>query len=1207
MENKFVHLHLHSEYSLLDGFTRIGKLFKRCEELGMPAVALTDHGNMYGALKFVKAAIAHTDPEADVFRFLAEKRPFKVKPIIGCELYMTDDMAVKTTTGGKMPKYNHIVLLAKNITGYKNLIKLTSIAYVDGLYYKPRIDFKHLKEHSDGLVCLSACLAGELPQALLHGKFDEADEIVRRYKEIFGDDYYIEIQDHNIRDQKTVLPHLISIAKKHGVKIVATNDVHYINKKDAFAQKVLQCISFRTTMSSEDIENTDETMTDEGLDDGGYFPTKEFYLKSADEMAQVFPGLSEALTTTLEIADKCEPYFFSKEPLMPAYIPEDGSTPYEFLKKLTYDGLAKKYGEITETIRTRADYELGVISKMGFVDYFLIVWDFINWSETHGVPVGPGRGSGAGSIVAYAVGITKIDPIKYDLIFERFLNPERVSNPDFDIDFCVDGRERTIEYVVAKYGEPNVSQIVTFGTLAAKAAIKDVGRVFNQPFAEVDKITKLMPKMMGKNHIGHLIGLEKPKKADEPSPVVPDLKQLYENDAMVKRIIDVAREIEGMPRQTGMHAAGVIICRDPIADHIPMARSSEDIVTTEFDMIECEELGLLKMDFLGLRTVTDIHKALKYVKQNRGIDIDFYSPSMDYNDQPTYKMIGEGDTHAVFQLESGGMKDFMKKLQPTALEEIIAGISLYRPGPMDYIPDYIKNKNNPDAIVYDHELLIPTLNVTYGIMVYQEQVMRIVQDIAGYSLGRADEVRRMMSKKKHDKMAKERKVFIHGLHDDRVDIKGAIANGVSEEIANKIYDDMSKFASYAFNKSHAAAYTYLTYQTAYLKRYYTVEFIAAVLNNRITSIEEISNYLGYLKDRGFDVKPPSINRSFAEFSVEGDAVRIGMAAIKNVGIDAIENIVEERERGGEFTDFESFVKRMGDKVPNKKQLQSLIYAGTFDCFGLNRSQLIASYEQIVDRASKDREKGMSGQISFFDSPQAVEFDKFVYLDVKEYDLSEKLAYEKEVAGVYLTGHPLDQYKEHLKKYVHNIASLSEKVTHTGEDGESSEDYLIEDDTFVTLGGMIVDAEKKISKKNGREFGVGRLEDLYGTVELMLSGFKYNQYKSLFVKDKLVSVSGRIRRREEGATISVDRIESWDNLTPTKSKKMCIFISFVNMHSEIIDMVRNILKAYPGSDKTYIKNVDDGQLYSTGITTRINPTMINELCGIVGQDNIKIAD
>ncbi len=1198
---KFVHLHVHTEYSLLDGATRISKIFQRCDELGMPAIAITDHGNMYGALEFVKAAIKHTDKDADPYRFIAERRPFKVKPIIGCEIYMTDDMTVKTAVGGKMPKYNHLVLLAKNMTGYKNLIKLVSIAYVDGLYYKPRTDFKHLKEHAEGLVCLSACLAGELPQALLRKDFDAADAIVERYKALFGDDYYIEIQDHNIRDQKTVLPYLVEIARRHNVKLVATNDVHYLNKRDATAQKVLQCISFRTTMATDD-DGDAVGLADGGVDDNGYFPTKEFYLKSGDEMTALFPNLSDSIVNTLEVAEKCEPYFFSKEPLMPAYVPNDGSTPYEFLRKLTFDGLSRKYGEITEKIRERAEYELGIVERMGFVDYFLIVWDFINWSETHGVPVGPGRGSGVGSIVAYAIGITKVEPLRYDLIFERFLNPERVSNPDFDIDFCVDGRERTIEYVIEKYGVNNVSQIITFGTLAAKAAVKDVGRVFNQPFSEVDKITKLMPKLMGHNHIGHLLGFEKPKKPDDPNPFIPELKEMYDTDPMVKRILDMAMEIEGMPRQTGMHAAGVIICRDPIADHIPMARSGEGIVTTQFNMIECEELGLLKMDFLGLRTVTDINKAVKYVKQTRGIDLDFYG-NMDYDDQGTFRLIGEGDTHAVFQLESEGMKKFMRDLRPNSLEEIIAGISLYRPGPMDKIPVYIENKRNPGGIVYDHALLEPTLKVTFGIMVYQEQVMRIVQDIAGYSLGRADEVRRMMSKKKKDKMEKEREVFLNGLHNDRVDIKGAIANGVPKEVANKIYDDMSTFASYAFNKSHAAAYAYLAYQTAYLKCYYTVEFVTAVLNNRITSIEEISNYLNYLKERGFKVFPPNINRSFAEFSVEDGGVRIGMAAIKNVGMAAIENIVAERERGGEFKDFVEFVKRMEDAMLNKKQLESLIYAGTFDCFGLKRRQLIAVYEQILDRVTRDRQQSMKGQISFFDNLES-DFNKFDYPDLEEYDLSEKLAKEKEVAGVYLTGHPLDQYKEHLKKYTYNTSMLRETID--SEDGSDEVSYAVPDDTTVTMGGMLVEAAKKTSKKTGREFGIGKLEDLYGTVELMLGGYKLGQYKNIFVKDKLVTVTGKVRHREDSVSVSVDRIETWEGVKKGDNKKIYFHLSFREAEEEVMDLLNNILLAYPGEDEVFIQNKDDNKLYPLhDIHTAINPIMYNELCGLLGEENIKV--
>ena len=792
--------------------------------------------------------------------------------------------------------------------------------------------------------------------------------------------------------------------------------------------------------------------------------------------------------------------------------------------------------------------------------------------------------------------------MRYDLIFERFLNPERVSNPDFDIDFCVDGRERTIEYVIEKYGVNNVSQIITFGTLAAKAAVKDVGRVFNQPFSEVDKITKLMPKLMGHNHIGHLLGFEKPKKPDDPNPFIPELKEMYDTDPMVKRILDMAMEIEGMPRQTGMHAAGVIICRDPIADHIPMARSGEGIVTTQFNMIECEELGLLKMDFLGLRTVTDINKAVKYVKQTRGIDLDFYG-NMDYDDQGTFRLIGEGDTHAVFQLESEGMKKFMRDLRPNSLEEIIAGISLYRPGPMDKIPVYIENKRNPGGIVYDHALLEPTLKVTFGIMVYQEQVMRIVQDIAGYSLGRADEVRRMMSKKKKDKMEKEREVFLNGLHNDRVDIKGAIANGVPKEVANKIYDDMSTFASYAFNKSHAAAYAYLAYQTAYLKCYYTVEFVTAVLNNRITSIEEISNYLNYLKERGFKVFPPNINRSFAEFSVEDGGVRIGMAAIKNVGMAAIENIVAERERGGEFKDFVEFVKRMEDAMLNKKQLESLIYAGTFDCFGLKRRQLIAVYEQILDRVTRDRQQSMKGQISFFDNLES-DFNKFDYPDLEEYDLSEKLAKEKEVAGVYLTGHPLDQYKEHLKKYTYNTSMLRETID--SEEGSDEVSYAVPDDTTVTMGGMLVEAAKKTSKKTGREFGIGKLEDLYGTVELMLGGYKLGQYKNIFVKDKLVTVTGKVRHREDSVSVSVDRIETWEGVKKGDNKKIYFHLSFREAEEEVMDLLNNILLAYPGEDEVFIQNKDDNKLYPLhDIHTAINPIMYNELCGLLGEENIKV--
>lgn len=1201
----FVHLHVHTEYSLLDGATRLAPLFDKCGKLGMKAVAITDHGNMYGALEFVKTAIRYTDPKADPFEFIAERREFKVKPILGCEVYVTENMNVRSAAGGKMPKLNHLILLAKNEKGYKNLIKVVSEGYTTGMYYKPRIDFELLKDHAEGMICLSACLAGELPQALLAGDMVKAEQVVDKYKALFGDDYYIEIQDHNIADQKRVLPLLVSIARKKNVKIVATNDVHYLDKEDSLMQKVLQCISFRRTLDLETELREQQEDSSETVTEDSYFPTREFYLKTADEMAQVFPTFPDALANTLEIADKCECYFFRKEPLMPFYIPEDGSTPYEFLRKLTYEGLEKKYGKITPDIKDRAEYELNIVNTMHFVEYFLVVWDYINWSETHGVPVGPGRGSGVGSIVAYSIGITKVDPLKYNLFFERFLNPERVSNPDFDIDFCVDGRERTVEYVIEKYGRANTSQIVTFGTMAAKAAIKDVARVFNVPFDAVNAITKLMPKMMGKNHIGHILGLLPPLKPDE-NPVVPELKEMYETDSQMHSILDMAMKIEGMPRQTGMHAAGVIICRDPIADHIPMAKSSEGIVTTQFNMIECEELGLLKMDFLGLRTVTDITKAINIIKKTRGVEVDFYN-GFTYDDDNVFEMVGNGDTHAVFQLESEGMKKFMRDLRPTSLEDIIAGISLYRPGPMDKIPEYIQNKKHPESIKYDHPLCEPILNVTYGIMVYQEQVMKLVQVLGGYSLGRADIVRRIMSKKKAKAMAEERQIFIHGIHTDKLNVPGALAIGVSEEVANKIFDDMTQFASYAFNKSHACAYGYLSYQAAYLKYYYPVEFFTAILNNRIDSMEEITNYLTYLKANGIKVLPPDINRSYSDFSVENGCVRIGMAAIKNVGYSAIEEIVAEREKSGEFKSFVNFMNRMAASQINKKQIECLIYAGTFDSFGHTRSQLIAVYEQILDRAVKDKKTKLSGQFSLFDQEICGVEEEYNYPDIKEYSLFDKLKMEKNVAGVYLTGHPLDEYSDHLKKYEFNTSMIVKPEEITDEIPDGVIGGGVEEDQTVTLGGMLIEAGRKLSKK-GNEFGLGKLEDLYGTIDVMVTGYKYKTYKNVFQPENMVNVTGKVRYGNESPTLMIDSIELWKkDENKSVSKRICFYMSFEKCEQTAFDRLQDILKAYPGADKTYIKNTDDNKLYPLGIGVNVNNALLLEAYGIVGEGNIKIAE
>ena len=1294
----FIHLHVHTQFSLLDGATKISRIFGRCEKLAQSAVAITDHGNMYGALEFCKAAVKHTDPSAEFYDFMKKRKPFKVKPIIGCEVYVTDDMNVRESDGGRMPKLNHLVLLAKNETGYHNLIKMVSFSFMHGMYYKPRIDMKLLEEYHEGLICLSACLAGALPQALLAGDFKKADQIAKEFKTLFGDDYYIELQDHNIKNQKAILPHLIRIARENNIKLVCTNDVHYLTQEDWAMQKVLQCISFRRTVSAEELERPeDDSIAEFGSDGDGYFPTREFYLKSRAEMEKMFPSLADALDNTLEIAEKCDCYYFEKEQLYPAYTSEnkaeqraaengivaekvknakatgiaqksktqsEKSKKHEeekrtavvaaFLREKTYEGLKQKYKAVTKEMWERADFELNIIESMGFIDYFLIVWDFIHFAESQGIPVGPGRGSGVGSIVAYSLGITKVDPLKYGLLFERFLNPERVSSPDFDIDFCVDRRDEVIRYVVDKYGADNVSQIVTFGTLAAKAAVKDVGRVYNYPYAEVERITKLIPFAMGKHKLADVVG------QTGVDAVVPDLKELYKTDPMAKSIIDMAIQIEGMPRQTGMHAAGVIICKDPIYEHVPMAKTSDGFVTTEFNMVECEELGLLKMDFLGLRTLTDIKKALDIILETRGEKIDFYN--MEYDNAGVFELISEGDTHAVFQLESEGMKRFMRDLKPTVFEDIIAGVALYRPGPMDNIPSYVRGKKNAAKIRYDHPVLEPILNVTYGIMVYQEQVMQAVQALAGYTLGRADELRRMISKKKMKAMDAERQVFLYGYDQEKfeataklrgaaeataageptevkedpmpkvkedlsagaaaegqeqkakIKIPGAIANGVDEKTANKIFDDIIKFADYAFNKSHATAYAYLSYQTAYLKKYYTVEFITAVLNNRITSIDEITNYLNYLKGKNIPVFPPDINRSRAGFSVENGSVRIGMAAIKNVGAGVVGEIVAEREQNGAFKDFEDFVSRMMRSTTlNKRMLESLILSGTFDCFLNPRAQLMQVYEGVMSRAIKDREASLSGQFSFFDEKNGMlGGQKTAYTKVKEFDLADKLRYEKQVAGVYLTGHPLEEYADFLRSFTYNSSHFAANKTiaedeslHTADTVENGDTLpILSDGMNITLGGMLVEATKRFTKQ-GKELGVGKLEDLNGMVEVLVSGHVLNKSRALFQADKLVTISGKIKMRDDGITLWVDAITEFHHgAKSAATRKICFYLDITDVKQ--VDELREILRAYPGADESFIKSTHDSKLYPLETGVSINDTLLAEITGLVGKENIKLA-
>lgn len=1187
---QFVHLHVHTEYSLLDGAIRLDELFQRCAELNMPAIAMTDHGNMFATCKFDAAAVNFTEGgKGDVEAFHKAGKKYNVKPIFGCEFYVAPDMHKKESNNGKIPKFNHLVLLAKDEEGYANLVKLNSLAYTEGLYYKPRIDNELLKKHSKGLVCLSACIAGAIPQALLNGNVQEAERIALMYKEMFGrDDFYIELQNHGIDKQIMVLPQLIDLARRLDIKLVATNDCHYLRKKDAEMQSVLQCISFREVLDNRT-----------GGEDGDYFPTQEFYLKSYDEMHELFGYVEEALDNTLEIAEKCNMRLQYRKSLLPNFVPPDNKQPYEYLRELTYNGLKKKYKTLTDKIIQRAEYELDIIHRLGFVEYYLIVWDFIHYAESQGIPVGPGRGSGVGSIVAYATGITKVEPLQYNLLFERFLNEERVSMPDFDVDFCFERRGEVIDYVVKKYGAQNVSQIVTFGTLAMKAAIKDVARVYGEPYSLSDRITKTIGMVDKKAKLKDLVGLGK------NDFINPDLKAMYESDLSVKKIIDMAIRIEGMPRQTGMHAAGVVICKDVISDHVPLQMSGTDI-TTQFDMIEVEKLGLLKMDFLGLRTLTDISKAIELIKQTKGIEIDFYN--MEYNDPNVYKLISDGDTHAVFQLEGEGMKNFMRSLKPTCLEDIIAGISIFRPGPMKFKDQYVEGKNNPASIKYDHPLLEPILKVTYGVIVYQEQVMQIVRSLAGYSLGRADIVRRMMAKKKESEMKKEIQIFLHG-DPNNPNIVGAVKNGVPEDVAVKIFNKILDFAAYAFNKSHAAAYAYLAYQTAYLKCYHKVEYITAVLNNRITNIDEIKNYLMYLKECNIKVLQPDINNSQTMFSVENGNVRIGLAAIKNVGIKAIESIIQEREKNGKFVNFNDFIKRVDSSVLNKKLLESLILAGAFDCLGAYRSQLMGIYESLIERTAQEKKMRETGQMSLFDMMGSkTEEDELP--KVNEYTLKEKLAKEKEVLGVYITAHPLDEYREKLLTFGFSSRTLED----TSIDEEGTVHYVaVTDKMKVECGGIIVEAGKILTKKTNQEIGTLRLEDLYGTLEILVGTRNYKQLKPKMIQDTMVTIKGTLSVREgEKPVIWADDIIPWTENTFTAQANVTHKL-YLRMNVKLDsdgdpdypDELMNIIYAHMGDSPVIVMDAKTRQTYRMPVNVNVHNGLLVELLAVLPADDIRL--
>lgn len=1188
MEKNFTHLHVHTEYSLLDGFSRVKTLVKRAKEKGMTAVAITDHGCMFGAIDFYKAAKAEG-----------------IKPIIGCEVYT----APRKLTD-KDPNYDkhqgHLVLLAKDMVGYKNLIKIVSKSYVDGFYYKPRTDMDELKKHSQGLIALSACLAGDVPRAIMNGNYDKARKLAMEYRDIFGNgNYYLEIQDHGLPEQKQVNTEVVRLSRELNIPLVATNDVHYVDKDDAKIQDILMCLQMQKTIDDENRMK---------------FPSDEFYLKSREEMEQLFPELEEALDNTNEIAERCNVEFEFHKYHLPRYDVPEGYTTNGYFRELCQKGLVERYGEdCPEEYKERLEYELNTIENMGYVEYFLIVWDFINFAKQNNIMVGPGRGSAAGSIVAYTLKITDIDPMKYSLLFERFLNPERVSMPDIDIDFCYERREEVIDYVKRKYGEDHVAQIITFGTMGAKIAIRDVARVLNVSYNKADQIAKEIPFELGMT-------------IDKAMDSNPTLVELYESDAEAREVIDISKRLEGTLRHASTHAAGVVIARNPVDEYVPLYKH-QDSITTQFTMTTLEELGLLKMDFLGLRTLTVIRDALDLIELNRDIKgytehIDF--SKMEYDDDEVFETLSQGNTLGVFQLESSGMRNFMKQLKPNSFEDIVAGISLFRPGPMDSIPTYIENKNNPEKVTYINDKLRPILEVTYGCLVYQEQVMQVVRDLAGYSYGRSDLVRRAMSKKKMDVMEEERQYFIHGKFDDEgnIEIPGCIRNGISEEDANKIFDDMIDFARYAFNKSHAAAYGVLAYETAYLKVHYPVEFMAALMTSIMGNSDKVVEYIRECNAIGIPVNPPDINKSFSKFSVEGDSIRFGLAAVKNVGVNIIENIVKEREENGEFKDFVDFAKRLDTKDTNKRVVESLIKCGAFDQISENRATLMAGYESVLESISMDRKKNVQGQISLFDAfsaqvDEAPEMQLSTNLPVvREFSEKERLNMEKEVLGMYLSGHPLSEYKSELdRKTSINMKKINELK-------EDEKTYMKLHDREVIMGGMVI-AKRIMTTKRNEIMAFITLEDLYGTIEVVVFPQTLKKFNILLNDDSIILIKGAISIDDDEAKLIARDIKdineeyrfnsekiSFDiksSSNKPKNKQMNVRIDTVG-DEELLMKVFTITRKYPGRDRLVLLPKDQNIDMSKPITYKVPGMYINadeelkkELGSLVGKLNIEIEE
>ena len=1147
----FTHLHVHTEYSLLDGSNKIQEYVNRVRELGMDSAAITDHGVMYGVIDFYRAA-----------------RAAGINPILGCEVYVAPGSRFDREIGSGDDRYYHLVLLAENNQGYANLMKIVSKSFVEGFYYKPRVDLQLLEKYHEGLIALSACLAGEVARFLTRGMYEDAKAAALRYQDIFGKgNFFLELQDHGIPEQQNVNQQLLKMHRETGIELVATNDVHYTLAEDAQPHDVLLCLQTGKKLSDENRMRYD----------GG-----QYYVKSPEEMERLFPYATEALENTHKIAERCHVEIEFGVTKLPKFDVPEGYTSWEYLNELCFKGLEERYQPVTEELKERLNYELSTIKNMGYVDYFLIVWDFIRYARDHDIMVGPGRGSAAGSLVAYTLGITQLDPIRYDLLFERFLNPERVSMPDIDVDFCFERRQEVIDYVRRKYGDDCVVQIVTFGTLAARGVIRDVGRVMDLPYAQVDTIAKMIPQELN-------ITIDKALKMN------PELKKTYEDQPEIHDLIDTARRLEGLPRHTSMHAAGVVISQKDVSEYVPLSRAQDGSIVTQFTMTTLEELGLLKMDFLGLRTLTVIQNAVHLIEQDTGVHLDMQQ--IDYNDKKVLDSLGTGRSDGVFQLESAGMKNFMKELKPQSLEDVIAGISLYRPGPMDFIPQYIRGKNHPDTIQYDCPQLEPILKPTYGCIVYQEQVMQIVRNLAGYTLGRSDLVRRAMSKKKAAVMEKERQNFVYG--NEAEGVPGCIANGISEQVANKIYDEMIDFAKYAFNKSHAAAYAVVSYQTAFLKYYYPVEFMAALMTSVIEMPNKVAEYIQVCRQMGISILPPDVNCGIYGFSVDHGAIRYGLSAIKSVGRPVINALVEERKKNGTYRSLKDFIERLTGIV-NKRAIENFIKAGALDCLEGNRRQKMNVYGQIVDSIAQEKKNSFAGQMSLFDLVSDEDKKDFEIRmpNVGEYDKEMVLAFEKEVLGIYLSGHPLEGYRGIMDKMI------SAKTTDFQPDEESGIPKVY-DGQKVIIGGMITERTIKYTRNN-KVMAFLTVEDLVGTVEVVVFPRDYEKWQTLITDDARVFIQGRVNAEDDRPSkLILEKVHSFEDI-PRE-----IWIQFKDKaeYSAAEAELQSFLQSASGTSAVviYLKDVKAMKRLPAAFCIRINEEILSELKKKYGESNVKVVE